>query len=67
MDKLSSPEAIVFMSVLPILFMIFIEHDEMFLLCLVELGFLLIVGLSYAAIVIFVMKIFNKIKGNIDD
>lgn len=67
MNKLSRPEIIIFMSVLPILFMIFIEHDEMFLLCLIELGFLLIVGLLYAAIVILIIKIFSRIKGNIDN
>ena len=59
MNKLSRPEVIVFISVLPILFMVFVEHDEMFILCLIELGFLLIVGLLYVLLILAVGTIFE--------
>ena len=47
MNKLSRPEVIVFISVLPILFMIFVEHDELLVLFLIELGFMGVIGLMY--------------------
>ena len=57
MNKLSRPEVIVFISVLPILFMIFVEHDELLVLFLIELGFMGVIGLMYVVAVIVTIAI----------
>ena len=62
MNKLlSRPEIIVFISVLPILFMIFVEHDELLVLFLIELGFMGVIGLMYVVTVIVAIAIVDLI------
>ena len=62
MNKLlSRPEIIVFISVLPILFMIFVEHDELLVLFLIELGFMGVIGLMYVVAVIVAIAIVDLI------
>lgn len=53
MNKLSRPEIIVTLSLLPAVFMVFVEHDELFILFLIELGFLCIIGLMMVYIYLF--------------
>lgn len=62
MNKLSRPEVIVFISVLPILFTIFIDHDELFILFLIELGFMAIIGITYTVLVIIVVSLCEWIE-----
>lgn len=52
MDK---AEVIVFLSVLPILILVFIEHDEFFMLFMLELSFIAIMGIICAVMAICLM------------
>ena len=49
MDK---SEVIMLLSILPILILIFVKHDEFMVLFLVELAFIGVIGLMYAGAVI---------------
>ena len=62
MNKLLRPEVIVFISVLPILFMIFVEHDELLMLFLIELGFMAIIGIMYTVPVVIVVSLCDWIE-----
>ena len=44
------------------LFLIFVEHDEGFMLFLIEIGFLAIIGLMYVGIVLTALAVTNFIQ-----
>lgn len=69
MDKLSRPEIIITLAMIAPLILVFIEHDEGFILFLIEIGFIAIIGLMYVGFVLtaiviteFVKKIIWRIK-----
>ena len=62
MNKLSRLEVIVFISVLPIMFMIFVEHDEFLMLFLIEIAFIVIIGLLYTIPVVIMVYLSEWIK-----
>lgn len=48
------------LSILPILIMIFIEHDEFMVLFLMEIAFVVVIGLMFAIPTTILVRIFDK-------
>lgn len=62
MNKLLRPEIIVTLSLLPAVFLVFVERDELFMLFLIELGFLCAIGFAYVGLVLATLAIASLIK-----
>ena len=60
--KMDKYDIIIFLSILPILILIFIKHDEFLMLFLIELGFMIIIGLIYVLITVIAIYIAEKIS-----
>lgn len=59
MDK---SEVIMLLSILPILILIFVKHDEFMVLVLIELAFIGAIGLMYTGAVILAIAIWSLIE-----
>lgn len=62
MDKLSRTEMIITLAMLCPLWLVFIEHDEMFMLFLLEISFMAVIGLMFFIMVWTALKISELIQ-----
>lgn len=62
MDKLSKTEIIITLALICPLYMVFVEHDELFMLFLLELSFLAVIGLMFWVMVWTAIKISEWLK-----
>lgn len=62
MDRLAKTEIIITLALIGPVYMLFIEHDELFLLFLIEMSFLAIIGLMFLVIVWTALKISEWIQ-----
>lgn len=61
-DKLSKTEVIITLALICPLWLVFIEHDDIFMLFLLELLFMAVIGLMFWAMVIIALKIAELIQ-----
>ena len=61
-DKLSKTEVIITLALICPLWLVFIEHDDIFMLFLLELSFMAVIGLMFWAMVIIALKIAELIQ-----
>lgn len=61
-DKLSKTEVIITLALICPLWLVFIEHDDIFMLFLLELSFMAVIGLMFWVIVIIALKIAELIQ-----
>ena len=59
MDK---AEVIILLSILPVLIFVFIKHDEFMALFLIEIAFVVVIGLMYAGITVFTLALWGWIE-----
>ena len=62
MDRLAKTEIIITLALIAPLYMLFIEHDELFLLFLIEMSFLAFIGLMFFVMVWTALKISEWIQ-----
>lgn len=62
MDKLSRTEMIITLAMLCPLWLVFIEHDELFILFLLEISFMAVIGLMFFIMVWTALKISEWIQ-----
>ena len=62
MDRLAKTEIIITLALIAPLYMLFIEHDELFLLFLIEMSFLAFIGLMFFVMVWTALKISKWIQ-----
>lgn len=61
-DKLSKTEVIITLALICPLWLVFIEHDDIFMLFLLELSFMAVIGLMFWVMVIIALKIAELIQ-----
>lgn len=61
-DKLSKTEVIITLALICPLWLVFIEHDDIFMLFLLELSFMAVIGLMFWIMVIIALKIAELIQ-----
>lgn len=61
-DKLSKTEVIITLALICPLWLVFIEHDDIFMLFLLELSFMAVIGLMFWVMVIIALKITELIQ-----
>lgn len=61
-DKLSKAEVIITLALICPLWLVFIEHDDIFMLFLLELSFMAVIGLMFWIMVIIALKIAELIQ-----
>ena len=61
-DKLSKTEVIITLALICPLWLVFIEHDDIFMLFLLELSFMAVIGLMFWVMVIIALKIAKLIQ-----
>ena len=61
-DKLSKTEVIITLALICPLWLMFIEHDDIFMLFLLELSFMAVIGLMFWVMVIIALKIAEMVQ-----
>jgi len=62
MDRLAKTEIIITLALIGPVYMLFIEHDELFLLFLIEMSFLAFIGLMFFVMVWTALKLSEWIQ-----